>query len=175
MLTELLLVGGWLFWTILLGFVLLEVVLLTWTDPERDATPIIVLAIGLAGILLFTDAIKVLTWQQWLVSGGIYVLAGVIWSIKKWYSYLVKERNYLRGIYDSQTLSVNRTDQGRIEFAREKRPKASDNKQRITTWMLLWPFSFSWWVLTWPRELFNWLYQRLSTLYDRMSERVFSS
>jgi hypothetical protein len=106
---------------------------------------------------------------------AVYLVLGVIWSVKKWYSFVVEKKKTLRETYAS---SVNKQATGNETFesyAKDHQPTAADNKSRITGWMALWPFSLSWWILTWPRRAFVWLYERLSTLFDRISAHVWAS
>lgn len=55
-----------------------------------------------------------------------------------------------------------------------ERPRAAHNKSRIVAWMSFWPFSMVGTVLNDPiRRMFNWAYNLLSSLYQRMSDYVF--
>jgi hypothetical protein len=174
MLMTFLVVSGWIFWAIIAALVFIEIALLT-ADCEKDAAPTFIAMAALAGVILFTDALEGMrpAWIVLLVSG--YVAAGIIWSIKKWYSFSVDSRDELKTRYET---SVNKTMPGNETWAvysQRQRPTAAENKQRIISWMVLWPFSLTWWMMTWPRRAFSWLYDRLSTLFDRISDRVFAS
>ena len=111
---------------------------------------------GLVLSFAFTDAffgVKLL----WLAIGILaYCLIGIVWSFKKWIDYVI----------DYKEQYPNNKD---------RRPKAADNKLRITASMALWPFQATWWVLTWPRHFFAWAYRRLSTVYDRITDRIWEN
>lgn len=107
----------------------------------------------------------------WIILGlAAYLALGAVWSFWKWYGFLVSARDVLRKKWEADTARPEWS-----AFIDGRVPTASNNKQRITTWMALWPFSFSWWVLTWPRRAFVWLYERLSTIFDRIAARVFAA
>lgn len=174
MLAEFLLVSGWLFWAIAAGVAAVIILMLSvGDDSEGFATFVGMTALVLAA--LFTDAF-VGARPVWLaLMFAAYLAAGVLWAIKKWWSYVVERRDYLKSQYDNK---VNKTATGNETweaYSKSRRPTAADNKQRIVSWMALWPFSFTWWAMTWPRRAFSWLYGRLSTLFDRISDKVFAS
>jgi hypothetical protein len=54
-------------------------------------------------------------------------------------------------------------------------PQVSDNKSKITTWMVYWPWSFFWTMLNDPiRRLFRRLYNNLREFFQKMSDKVFA-
>lgn len=177
MLMTLLTVSGAIFWMIVAGLVVLDIVLLSAGADENENVGIAVF-VTVAGLLLsvlFTDAF--IGVQLGYVAAGLaaYVVVGVIWSFKKWYTFVVDELASRREEYKSY---VNKKAPGNETFesyAKDKQPKAVENKQRIVGWMALWPFSLSWWVLTWPRHAFVWAYNRLSTVFDRISAKIWAS
>lgn len=180
MLIQVLTISGAVFWMILAGILVLDVILLTvGEDPaEENAGWAIFLTVGaMVGTALFTDALVGVK-LAYLASGlAAYVLVGIIWSFKKWYSFVVETLRTLRARYNDSGY-VNKKAPGNETFegyAKEKQPLAAQNKQRIVGWMALWPFSMSWWVLTWPRHAFVWAYNRLSTVFDRISAKIWAS
>lgn len=155
MLTEFFLVSGYVFWIIVAGIVLLDIALLSWADPDDTGWAVFFTAAGLVGAVLFTDAFKGIYVQTLIAGAVLYLIFGVIWSFYKWFDFVIEAK--------------------RTRSKDEKPPLAARNKQRITTWMALWPFSLMWWILTWPRRAFIWLYERISTVFDRISERIWAS
>lgn len=148
-------VGGWLFWAIVACVVAIEVLLLSLSDndgPADSPGPVTIALIGLVGVVFFTDAFHGVS-LGWIIPCSVtYAFAGLAWSVKKWWDFVVdaKKRHF------------------------SKPPSARDNKQLIVTWMTLWPFSFTWWVLTWPRRFFSWIYERISTSFDRLAAYIWS-
>lgn len=169
MFTDLIMAGGWVFWSLLAAVMLFEVVLL-WNDQEDTPVPVVVALLALTAAVLLTNAFAGVTWQQAVLGACGYVVLGVLWSIKKWYDFVVSDVSRVRDTYKKY---ANKDQYKTFEdYAKDKQPTAAENKQRIVTWMTLWPFSFTWWCLTWPRRAFSWIYDRLSTLYDRVATSV---
>lgn len=171
------LMSGWLFWTILIAVTLLEIALLSTSDDHDDGGwPTFIAVCVAAGVALFTDALTGITFAMlaWIAAG--YFVFGVIWSIKKWFDYVTAKRDSARRDYDrdyiDKTVKGNETFE---QWSERHKPRASAHKRRITAWMALWPFSFSWWVLTWPRRAFAWLYDRISGVFDRITDRVWGT
>jgi hypothetical protein len=174
MLIPFLTVSGAVFWMILAGILVLDVILLSvGSDPEDENTgwAIFLTVGGLLAVVLFTDALVGMK-LAYLVTGLLaYVAVGVIWSFKKWYGFVIGKLRELRDVFD-RNRPKDRTFE---DYAKDKRPLAANNKQRIVGWMALWPFSMSWWVLTWPRHAFVWAYNRLATVFDRISAKIWAS
>jgi hypothetical protein len=53
--------------------------------------------------------------------------------------------------------------------SRSRKPLARQNKKRIITWMVYWPFSMVWTVLDEPWRL---IYEAMARLFQRISDRV---
>jgi len=54
-------------------------------------------------------------------------------------------------------------------------PQISDNKARITSWIVWWPWSALWTILNDPiRRLAEFIYNRLQTTYQAIANRVFA-
>ena len=98
------------------------------------------------------------TAEHWLLSillVVLYISAGVAWSIVKWSWYVSNAVKTLVG--------VDYLD-----------PARSENKRRIVTWMMWWPFSVSWWLLKWPRQMFDMLYDHMISTFRRIVERAYA-
>jgi len=100
-----------------------------------------------------------------------YFMVGGLWSIAKWYFFLLKVREKVRsGAYDR----AYRSD----ESTKNKRPEASyakNNKGRIMGWIGHWPFSMigSLFGDVLKRIVEN-IFNVLKSLYDRIGNHVFS-
>lgn len=168
------LVTGVVFWACLFAVGLIIAGLLSLDDDNPHTLAIFVFTGALLATILFTD---VFLGVQILYAIPIilaYVGLGVIWSVKKWRELVIAKRDTLKTAYEG--IPDGQKQRPGYEtwevYRKDKQPLAKDNKQRITTWMALWPFSFTWWVLTWPRHAFNWCYKYLVTTFDRMSEKI---
>lgn len=172
MLVEFLTVGGVLFWGAVALVGLLEILLLS-NDHEDSGWPAFILVAALLGLYLFSDAFAGVGWRMALATAAAYFICGILWSIKKWYSFVVEALNRARESYEKT--KPTGPDSSFEVWIKKQKPSAANERQRIINWMTLWPFSFSWWVLTWPRQVFVQVYERLSTLFDRITDRVFDA
>ncbi len=151
MIEAVLLTTGWLFWAIIAVIMIFDVLALTTEDDNMSGWAIFLTMAALVLSFGFTDAF-VSVKLTWLAVGIVaYCLIGVVWSFKKWIDFILETK--------------------RLAPSRD-RPLASQHKTRIITSMALWPFQFVWWVLTWPRNFFIWAYNRLSTVYDRITNHI---
>jgi hypothetical protein len=88
----------------------------------------------------------------------LYFIIGLGWSFGKWYFFLLKEK-----------------DQYKYRVSGTKIPNASDNKNRIMTWMCYWPFSGLWTLIDEPiKKGFNHIFNKFKSRYDKMAESMFS-
>ncbi len=95
-----------------------------------------------------------------------YFLAGAIWSIVKWYYFLLnsKEEQKKRKI-DYPSLAKD------FKF---KIPKPSEHKSDIILWMSYWPFSAFWTLIDNPfKKIFNGIFKRLEGVYNKIAAYVF--
>jgi hypothetical protein len=122
--------------------------------------------------VLFTDAFDGVRLWAFAALAALYLAAGAGWAIWKWYGFVRGRYAKERASYDGSAAINER--QTWEDYAKRNRPKAADYKARLTTWMALWPLSALWDLLRWPRRAFVWMYERLSSLFDRISQRVFS-
>ena len=156
MISEFFLVSGYAFW-IILGIILcLDILLLSiGEDAAPLGMPVFITVVGVLGVVLFSDAFAGARVATLAAIAVVYLVLGVLWAFKKWYDFVIEKK--------------------RDRSKDQKAPSAAQHKAQITSWMTLWPFSFTWWVLTWPRRAFVWLYDRLSTVFDRISARIWAS
>jgi hypothetical protein len=128
---------------------------------------------------------------------AVYFVAGTIWSIVKWYSYVTDQRERYDDL-KSAFLKKNqlsgsgipgdmRSDWERtLQFGHDDggcsvghceclgRPLASNHKKDILRWMAYWPFSLLWTVaFNWVWKIFNKIYQHIQNLLQSISDRKF--
>jgi hypothetical protein len=120
-----------------------------------------------------------------------YVGIGIGYSIIKWWRYLVsalkKYTDYRtawvkkNGEINDQPSAKFRGQTNKESFLDDARasgvmpPKVINNKGRIIYWMSYWPFSAFWFILNDPlRHLWNFLYERLGSIFESISKAVFA-
>jgi hypothetical protein len=100
-----------------------------------------------------------------------YFAIGGLWSIVKWYLYLLKVRDKAREDFERFKAA------GREKDSHPKRPSTSyarENKARLVGWIAHWPFSMVGSVFgDFLTRIVKSIYNVLSDLYDRMANHVF--
>ena len=96
-----------------------------------------------------------------------YAALGLLWSMFKWRQHLLS---------DAVQASVKRTREKAERLDAEEyvnyEVDPASNRDRIVSWITLWPFSVLGYVLgDMLRNLGNWLYSLLGGVYQRMSDR----
>lgn len=183
--------GGVLFW-IIVGFITL--ILSAQVNDEKAGYAGLTLILTLVAVLAFTnvpliDTIKTHPLYVLYAIGG-YVIAAGVWALAKWrlfflpnlfdrYDDLRSDFMKSKGLKEIPA-DPNVRDQlkefirGRglyIETARMVR----NNKGRITTWMLFWPFSFiGTFVGDFLQRVFATLYKGIAGMLQRMSDSMAS-
>lgn len=136
--------GGWKSTLTVLGFVGAY----WWLGDSADLLSIIQ--------YIKTNTVGFLTWV------GAYVLIGLIWSVVKWYFFLLNARDK----------AVEKHNDGDVLYDYEL-PTAAKNKARIITWMSYFPFSMLWTVINEPfKRLYNFLYARFVSVFERLEKFV---
>lgn len=187
MITEFLMFGGVFFW-LFVGIVSLIVVAFYANDEASSATVSILLAMG--ALALFSNFNPfVWLWENpitsvlWLAA---YVAVGVVWSVVKWRFLLSKILHLaqsLREKYDADEAQKWKTETSFIEhrLAYDHSihctvpPKAATFKTSIYCWLFYWPLSFIGTMIDNPlRNAMTWIYNRVTTSFDRMSGKAFA-
>ena len=104
-----------------------------------------------------------------LVGFPLYFLFGGLWSLFKWYQYLLKVRDELR-------ISVSHWEKhpSGHKPTRQPRSYASNNKGRIMGWIAYWPFSVLAYLFgDFLSSVVRSVYRSLSKVYDGMGNRIF--
>lgn len=133
---------------------------------------------------------------------GGYFLGGTVWTIVKWYFYLLRRRDEARKIrvyFDANCDDLNQKWKNNDEFNftnwmndggstgsgasrcrrayndRNYPPMATQHKGDILFWATYWPFSAFWTLLNDPiRRLWNAIYSVLGGILQRISNKVFA-
>lgn len=173
-------IGFWILLTI--EFILL----LTFTELEKPGLSFFSLIVF--GLLLkFFGAGDVFEWvwehpREVLFGAGVYLAAGMVWGVVKWYFFVTKRRDeYLeekeeffkrRGTEDDWARSTLR-----MRFLNSKgelTPLARENKSRIIMWMAYWPWSLLWTTINDAvKRIYREIYQAIQRLLQGISDSVF--
>lgn len=93
---------------------------------------------------------------------GIYILSGLIWSIKEWYSYVKETTKAFSSEYDS-----DKSNTELIEMISDK-VDVKDHWYNITTWIVYFPYFILAWALTDPikklAKQFTFVYEKISSV-----------
>jgi len=181
----------------LIGVVVVAIVL---TELEQFGWATVLLIASVIGAQVLTPMAP-LTWVkghavETLIYALVYVAIGIAWSFGKWFSFLIQFRDQFRAEREAFLTSKKLEPSGQVPEAMHEafmqylcngyrtrsfsgnvlteKPKASNNKSRIISWMSLWPCSVVGTVLNDPiRRLFNFLFNNFKALYQKMSDHVF--
>lgn len=150
----------WIWMFLLLGLFVFNVVLTEWNETGWST---FLLLFGVSIVAWLGGGINVFTWTWANLSSVVqfifvYLTFGAVWSVAKWYLYLVKIRESVP--------------------AGGKRPiyaYANHHKSRITGWIIHWPFSMIGAlfgdVLS---RIVSSIYTMMSSMYDRIADSVFA-
>ena len=127
-----------------------------------------------------------------------YFAIGFAWSFVKWWLFVNKAADKLRELKDEflkehtdKTFDTNKkySEQASIRSGRNlkeewdsfirfkddvKRPSAKENKGRITTWVIYWPFSFLWSLLNdLIKRIVREIVKTFQKFYQKISDKAF--
>ena len=98
-----------------------------------------------------------------------YLGMGILWSFFKWFV-------LLRGIKrEVDTENASRLKNKFTSFVSYSSyvPRGANRRNKITTWMIYWPFSALWVVINDPfRRTFQYIYDSLAGVYSRIEARI---
>ena len=158
---------------------------------EDDGAKATMTLIGSVLFLQFLVKVDVFHYMKgnpfyFLTYAGIYVLAGLIWSVLKWWRYVAK----IRREYDAARVrfcELHRLDpaaplplrfkalwQENSERDFGEPPQVTEHRGDIIRWMTYWPFSLLWTILNDPvRRLFEFLYNLVGAKMQAISDQLF--
>jgi len=145
-------------WFWLLAFIVSIIFIASIENDHYTLPTIIAIILG----ILFWKPIMAFSWQTLSIVVAGYALAGVIWSVFKWYRHVHKKvASYCEKYGDTLT--------GMQKVNLELELSVSANKARLTGWISWWP-----WNLTWSLtgDFFNMLYDTMTTAYQRIADRA---
>lgn len=188
---ELVALGGYIFWA-LLGAVLVGLVAAVDKDESFIAS---VLTLGTLVFLTLFTTFNPFAWV-WANSGLVillaigYVLVGIVYSGAKWvlWNYTISRKlkaykpDWMKAQPRRDYESLADYEARFFETAKYKlnlpsdeiSPRVRNNKSRIMTWMVYWPFSFVWTVLKDPfRIVYDLAYAWMGGTLQSLSDRVY--
>lgn len=143
-----------------------------------SATATMVIASGIAYVLYDFNVISyflanIKTVLVWFIG---YLLIGTIWSIIKWYMYVIAAKNFLianKFVKFRSALGENKEFLFRGSW-QSVPPKFLSNKARFMIWLIYWPISFVWTMINDPVKMaFEWIYSKLGSSMQKISDKVF--
>jgi hypothetical protein len=173
---------------LILLVLLVDVALITWFTEGYEPHPIASLVVIGGNIALYHFFVATIDYHSLLaytqahggaIIGSIvaWILIGLVWSFFKWYIYLKDNKKVQEEAYALRALRFIPSNKGVVEEREPlvyKIPAASDNKERITTWMIYWPFSILGFVLSNPIvRFYRWLYNTFSGVFDKITASVY--
>lgn len=176
------------------------VLMLYAVDHEMWVASTFVLVITALMLQFFTDY-KVFTYLvnnplTVLMWAGVYVAAGVIWSMVKWALYALGVKERFNEYCVSELNDINLHNSGIIDgnVRVERRPVPTKEvllanynkykieklpldvkkyKSKITFWMIWWPWSALWTLLNDPiRRFYNMLYNMFGGVFQKISDKI---
>lgn len=116
------------------------------------------ISIGFSGVITWISA------NISLLIGGfvLYTILGVMWSFFKWDRYVAERASWFK--------DLNKTPANLVA------PNWTDNKLKITTWVIYWPLSGINYIFgRLITDLYNWIISKLGGVYQSITDRHFKS
>ncbi len=150
---------------VLLGLAVWVVLLFPLVEFERTGFAALTILVGLGALhyVFGYDVFGTVLHNPLAVVVGLvaYTLVGVGYSLLRW--------NWYCGAWRRDYDAADTHMQARLWYSK---PAAKDSKNRITTWMMFWPWSALWWFLSdFITEVFDRIYTSFAKVYQRIAER----
>jgi hypothetical protein len=105
-----------------------------------------------------------LAWQGLAIGALVYVVAGMIWSIYRWYRFVKETADKYRQQYGNTLTDSNRS-------SLKSDISVSSNKALITGWIAYWPWSLVWNI---TGDFFKTAYEKLQKVYQGITDKALS-
>jgi len=149
-------VGTFWFWLLT---IVASIVFIACVEHDHYTWPTILLV--LFG-LVYWKAIVAISWPAIAIFVGGYAIAGVSWSVYKWYRFVQKKAFYYRERYGLSLSESNKNDL-------KSELKVSNHKAKLTGWIAYWPWSLLWSI---TGDFFNMLYDAMVNIYQKIVDRA---
>jgi hypothetical protein len=149
----------------LIVFAAASIVLLAFLEHDNEGAATLA-ALGGTVLILWLTRANPLPWLQAHTGAALlglvgYFVVGALYSLVKWYFFLLDLRDEQR-------------ERSEAFGRRLSRPKVAEHKARITGWMTYWPWSAIWFVLSGPvKRTWRFLYARMAAVFQRIADHVF--
>lgn len=154
---------------------------LAWWELMGWSTAVLVLMIATAGYLggpEVRDTISTVPWWGWVVGVLGYALIGIIWSLFKWTRYVSKAHTQFvekkkTWMADQRNINIKGSWEQNVKD-NDLIPNANNQKSKIAFWISYWPISIFWAILQdLLREIGEWIYERINSLYHKITRSYF--
>jgi hypothetical protein len=151
---ELLIVGSWLFW-VFIGLVSISAIYGMENDNAGWCSFFTV-----AGLALFAkNILAAVSWQTLLFGFMIYITAGAVWSVWRWFRFVQSE------VSKFNTKASSCGSKRDLEYFLQARR----HKSEIYMWILYWPWSLLW---SFTHDLVKTIYESLLGVYSNITKRA---
>jgi hypothetical protein len=140
---------------------LLSIVFIACIENENHWLPTVA-SIALAAIYWKGFVALGMTWQGVAIGVLVYAVAGMVWSIYRWYRFVKEQAEDYRKRYGTSLTDSQRRDL-------KSDISVSSNKALITGWIAYWPWSLVWNV---TGDFFKTIYEQLQGVYQRIVDKA---
>lgn len=158
-------------WTI--GFWILmavcSIIFIAAIENDKYFVPAVVT--GLLGLCYWKSLASLqLDWRTIGLGALIYIVAGIIWSVYRWYRYV---HDYVDNYKEKNPTfkKHGKLSESDLEYLKS-RIDVTDNKSRICTWIGYWPWSLVWHI---TGDLFNSIYKNMKKVYQKIVNHALSN
>jgi hypothetical protein len=115
------------------------------------------------------------TWKGWVVAVVAYIAIGALWSTFKFWTVYTDHVRYLKEVYENHEY-LHKDYPTWNEYLDAKAHPVSYYRDRILCWLAYWPASAVAYVFAdLLRDVFVWLYDQMSFVYQAIADRVRAS
>jgi hypothetical protein len=153
--------GTFGFWLLM---AIASVIFISSIENDHYTFPSIILA--LIGIAYWKPLMSLaLDWRGIVACIIGYVVIGMAWSVYRWFRYVkVKIDKYKDEYPDAPVDGGRYTHYDTLENSVE----VSNNKARITSWIIYWPWSLIWNI---TGDFFTMVYESMTSIYTNISKK----
>lgn len=146
---------------------------LSGNDSDRADVPAIGwLIVAMAAVIITFPAARDFPAITYLLAIPLYFVIGFLWFLGKWRALILRKLAEGREkVAKRGTSWPGMTD---AEALATFRPEASLHKERITGWIVLWPWSMLWFVAKWPWRMAVKIAEWARGIADRMVDRLWA-
>lgn len=116
-----------------------------------------------------------------VIASILYFIIGTLWSIGKWYLYVNNRReqyNNAKAFHHVNALAGAWENSWKykrfLNRSNGLAPLVRDNKSRVMTWMIYWPWTMGWTLINEPiKKVFKAIYNRIHNSLQAISNNAF--